>query len=137
FRQRVTWLFRELDERAVGQGVAADQLCGIRCVVILAEERDFDLGRILDDVVVCEDETLLADDEAGARCHRCLFARRTPVASAAAAALASSALRRSVLFVGIAAARLAKEAAEQVVVAAPASSAPEELGQVLVPRLRF
>ena len=60
-------LFGELNQRAVGQRIAADELRRVRLVVVFAEERDLDLGGVLDHVIVGEDEAVLADDEAGAR----------------------------------------------------------------------
>ncbi len=72
------------------------------------KKRDLDLGGAFDDVVVGEDEAVLADHEAGAGRLRFLLARPLLAAAAAAAALA------------------AEEALEQVVAAAA-----EELGHLL------
>ena len=60
-------LLGQLDQRAVGQRVAADDLRRVELVVGRVEEADLDLGGALDDVVVGEDEAGLVDDEAGAR----------------------------------------------------------------------
>ena len=55
--------------------IAADHLGGVRVVVFVAEELHFDLGRVLDHVVVGQDEAVLrADDEAGAGGRRLLLA---------------------------------------------------------------
>ena len=100
FRQRMVRLFGQLNQRAVGQRVLADQLGGIGLIVVLAEERHFDLGRVLDDVIVREDQAVLADDEPGAGGDRRLLARRR----GSAAALPALPRGGGVLLVGIAAA---------------------------------
>ena len=66
----------QLDQGAVGQRIAADDLGFVVDVGFLAEERDLDLGGALDDVVVGEDVAVLADHEAGAGRLRFLLARR-------------------------------------------------------------
>ena len=82
-------------------------------VVVIAVEVDLDLGGALDDVIVGEDEAVLADDEAGARGER---------RSARVLALPALAARRLA----------AEEALEQIVAAAA-----EELGQLLRALPRF
>ena len=107
---QVALLLDELNQRAVGQRIAADDLGLVIDVVVFAEEVDFDLGRAFDDVVVGEDVAeRLVDDEAGAGRLRFLFARplRLPLPAALAA----------------------EETLEQVVVAAAAAA--EELGHLL------
>ena len=59
-RQRVVGFFGQLDERAVGQRVAAHHAGAVPEVVFLAVQRDFDLVGALHHVVVGEDEALLA-----------------------------------------------------------------------------
>ena len=74
-RQRMLRHLRQLDQRAVGERIAADHLGGVGVVVFVAEELHFDLGRVLDHVVVGEDEAVLrVDDEAGAGGGRLLLA---------------------------------------------------------------
>ena len=75
FDQVALRLVDQLDQRAVGQRIAADDLGLVVDVVFFAEEVDFDLGRAFDDVIVGEDVAVLADDEAGAGGLRFLFAR--------------------------------------------------------------
>jgi hypothetical protein len=80
-------------------------------IVVIAEQVDLDLGRAFDDVVVGEDQAILADDEAGAGGKRNL---------------------RPLL---LAARRLsAEEALEQLVAAAAAT---EEVGEFLRPLARL
>ena len=116
-------LLGQLDERAVGQRVAADHLRRVFLVRILAVERHFDLRRALDDVVVRQDEAGLVDDEAGAGRLHDLVARLLALPSLALA-----------LALALAAA-LSEEPFEQVVAAS--SAATEELAQVLRPLARF
>ena len=110
-------LLDELDERAVGQLIAADQLRRIEPLVV-AVERHLNLRRALDDVVVGQDEAVLADDEAGAGCARHL----RPAAIAARPGSCSGRVR-SARCVGP-----AEKPAEQVVVA---TAATEEIGKIL------
>ena len=58
-------LVDQLQERRVGELIAADHLRVVLRLVV-SEQRHLDLGRILDDVVVGDDEAVLADDEAAA-----------------------------------------------------------------------
>src|SRR5207248_2580459 len=76
----------ELNQRAVGERVLAEHLRRVADVGVVAPEHDFDLRRVLDDVVVREDEAVLADDEPGAGRPRRLLARRFARAALAAAA---------------------------------------------------
>ena len=110
FRELALRLLGQLDERAVGQRIAPDHLGLVADVVVVAVEIDFDLGRAFDDVVVGEDEAVLADDEAGAGSEGDLRARLLPAARRLAA----------------------EEALEQVVAAAA-----EELGELLLPLPRL
>ena len=65
--QRRRGLLQELDEGAVGERVAADDLGLELDVALVTEERHFDLVGVLDDVVVGEDQALGGvDDEPGA-----------------------------------------------------------------------
>src|SRR5215831_7621732 len=64
-RQRRFRMFHELNQRAVGERVASDDLGGVGVFVIQIQTH-LDLDRVFDDVVVGEDEAVLADDEAGA-----------------------------------------------------------------------
>ena len=70
FLQRRGRHLGQLNERAVGQRVAADDLGRVEMLVRIrhvgAEEADLDLVGVLDDVIVGEDEARLVDDEAGA-----------------------------------------------------------------------
>ena len=66
FGQIVIRLLGQLDQRAVGQRVAADHLGLVADVALVTVEIHLDLGGALDDVVVGEDVAVLADDEAGA-----------------------------------------------------------------------
>jgi hypothetical protein len=56
-RQRVIRLLGQLNQGAVGQRIAADDLGIVFLVVVFTVERDLDLRRALDDVVVRQDET--------------------------------------------------------------------------------
>ena len=67
FLQRRRRHLGQLDQRAVGQRVAADDLRRVAFRPAVAEEADLDVFRVFDDVVVGEDEPALVDDEAGAR----------------------------------------------------------------------
>ena len=110
-------LLDELDQRAVGELIAADQLRVVELVVV-AVERHLNLRRVLDDVVVGQDEAVLADDEAGAR---------GALRSAAAGGSGRAAL---VAGSGTSIARRvggAEEAAEQIVVAAPPPKKSDEV----------
>src|SRR5262249_18414394 len=99
-RQRVVRLLRELDERAVRQRIVPDQLRVVALVRVFAEERDLNLRGAVDDVVVREDQAVLADDEAGPRSDRRLLALTSVPAAATAA------VRRLRLVAGIAGTRL-------------------------------
>src|SRR5262249_31325128 len=122
FGQRVIRLLGELDERAVGQRVPADDLRLVHLLVVLAVERDLDLRRAFDDVVVGEDEAGLVDDEARARGDRDFITRllTAPLAAALTTALTA------------ALAAAAEEAIEEVVAAAA-----EEVAQLLRALLRL
>src|SRR5712672_3530620 len=86
-------LFGQLDERAVGQGVLTNELRGIRLIVVFAEERHFDLRRVVDHVVIGEDEAILAaDDEARSGGDRRLLLRARSPAALIALSLASLSL---------------------------------------------
>src|SRR6185437_2701814 len=105
------------------QHVAPDHFRRVRRLVV-GVEVDLDLDRVLDDVVVGEDEAVLAvDDEARARRARDLIA------------LAPAPVRRLLIVVALAlalslpAAGAAEEAAEEVVRAA--ATAAEEPLEVL------
>ena len=94
----------------------------IELVEVFAVERHFDLARALDDVVVREDQAVLADDEAGAGGHRGLLAAAPVVARRCPCGW-------SPRIAG--AAGLAEEAAEQIVGRAAAAAPAEEVRQVL------
>ena len=66
FRQRAAGLFGQLDQGAVGQRVAADHLRVELGAVVFTKNLHGDLGGVLDDMVVRQDEAGLVDDEAGA-----------------------------------------------------------------------
>jgi hypothetical protein len=61
-RQLARRLFEQLQERAVGQRITSDDL-RLVVVVFLIEELNLDLRGAFDDVVVGENEAILADDE--------------------------------------------------------------------------
>ena len=74
----------QLNQGRVGQRIAADQLGGQEILAVThAGQLDLDLGRILDDVVVRQDEPGLVDDEPAAGALHVLFLRRAPAAAAA------------------------------------------------------
>src|SRR5215831_14028554 len=106
-------MFHQLNQRAVGQGVAPDDLRGVR-VFIVEVQAHLDLDRILDDVVVGEDETVSADDEARSGRAR----NRLPVPASATTLLAVIVALPLTLALALAAAGSAEEAAEEVVAAA-------------------
>jgi hypothetical protein len=117
----MVWLFGQLNQRAVGQRIPPDHLGGVDLILILAVQRDLDLVRVFDDVIVRQDEAVPADDEPGARGHHRLLAGR-PAIAAARRDLTPRAPR--------AARRLAEEAPEQIV-GRPAAAAAEEVRQIL------
>jgi hypothetical protein len=115
FLQRLGRHVGELDERAVGQRVVADDLCRVFLVATGADERDLDVHGPFDDVVVGENVAGPVDDEPRPGALRELI-RRLP----APVPLAGRTPRRL----------LTEEAAQQIVAAAAAPTA-EELGEVL------
>ena len=116
--QRRRRLLQQLDEGAVGQRVAADDLGFELDVALVAEEGHFDLVGVLDDVVVGQDQALGGiDDEPGAGALR-LRRRALPAVRARALTLA--------LCPGPALALIGEEPAQEVLTA-------EELGELLGP----
>ena len=116
--QRMLRHLGQLDQRAVGERIPADHLGGVGVVVFVAQKLHFDLGRVLDHVVVGQDEAVLrADDEAGAGGCRFLLA------------LGPAAAPGIVLLILLARAG-AEEPAEEVV-RRTAAAAAEEVLQIL------
>src|SRR5262249_40095263 len=117
FRQGVIKLLDQFDQNAVAKRIAADHFGVV--LLVIAEDFDTDLGGVLDNVVIGNDQAALVDDEANANAKGFLRLR----ALTAAPALPGNAL-------AAAAVGTAEEAAEELV-------APEEVGRLLrAPRRR-
>src|SRR5262245_62022234 len=121
----MVWLFSELDQGSVSQRVLADQFRRIRLIVVLTVERHFDLRRVVDHLVVGEDQAVLAaDDESCPGSNGRLLPRTRRTASLTT--LATLPASRLILVVRL----LSAEKAMKEIVGR-LSAAAEEIGQVL------